>query len=105
MRMKLFAALAASSMLSGCVAPLLASAALSGGMLVGEKAWYKGMMNKTERQEATAQAIGGDINYRFIEVSKVTPNGDSISWTANTPDGLYSCTMGKGRTQAACRKD
>lgn len=104
MRKRVLATIAASSMLSGCVAPMIAAAALEGGMFAGNNALSKGIMNKEERQVATAQAIGGDINYRFIKVSDVTSVGDMINWTATTPDGLYACSMSKGRTQAVCRK-
>lgn len=101
--LKVCSALVAASMLSGCVAaavPLL----VGGGSYVGGKKIVGGQISKTERYEATADAIGGDLRSGAIKMSGIKTDGDTEHWTAKTPIGLYSCTRLVGRAHVTCAK-
>jgi hypothetical protein len=98
--------LGALPLLSGCVAPLLMapSLAVSGGGLYGINAYTKHVMTESERQGATAAAVGNDLNLREIKVSKAVKDGDIVRWTADTAIGRYSCSQMVGRVHATCVK-
>lgn len=101
--LKVWSALVAASMLSGCVAaavPLL----VGGGSYVGSKKIVGGTISKSERYQATADAIGGDLRSGAIKMSKIRTEGDTEHWSANTPIGLYSCTRLVGRAHVTCVK-
>lgn len=88
-------------LLTGCVAAAI-PLALGGGEIAGSSALAKRQMSKHERQEASAEAIGHDLNWRKIKVSDISKDGDTVRWTANTVLGPYSCTMLEGRVHAEC---
>lgn len=92
--------------LSGCVAALAAPSLLvGGGSYLGIKSYTKHAMSQADRQLASAQAIGGDLNLSAIKVSKPTTEGNTVHWIAEVPDGrLYACSEEKGHTTATCVK-
>jgi len=100
-------ALGATTAVSGCAAPLMMAPSLlvGGGSYVGIKAYTKHEMSKSERQAASAAAIGGDLNLRMIKVSKAETEGDNVRWTAETAIGRYKCSQKVGRVRANCVKE
>ena len=98
------AALTSAVALSGCVAALAAPSLLvGGGSFVGANAYSKHMMSKADRQFASAQAIGSDLNPRTIKVSKAKAKGTTVRWTAKVADGRqYACSQEKGHLSASC---
>lgn len=94
----------AGTMLSGCIAAAALPLVVGGGAAVGTSEMAKGRMNKADRQMASADAIGQDLNARRIKISDVSKSGDTESWTATTAVGPYRCTMGVGRKTARCAR-
>ena len=89
-------------MLSGCVAALAAPFLITGGSMAAGDAWMDGLVKKQARRQASAEAIGQDLDPRGIKVSKVEKEGDTIRWTADTAVGRYSCSAMKGKVHATC---
>jgi hypothetical protein len=58
--------------------------------------------SKQQRQQATAAAIGSRVEWFSVKVSGVRKHGNSVSWTARTPLGQYTCSEELGETVAAC---
>ena len=98
------AALVSTVTLSGCVAALAAPSLLvGGGSFVGANAYSKHMMSKADRQFASAQAIGSDLNPLTIKVSNAKTAGTTVSWTAKVADGRrYACSQENGHLSASC---
>lgn len=91
-------------MLSGCIAAAAIPLVATGGAAVGGLEISKSSMNRADRQQATAAAVGQDLNARRIKISDVAKSGDMESWTATTAVGTYRCSMGVGRQTARCSK-
>ena len=98
------AALMSAVALSGCVAALAAPSLLvGGGSFVGAKAYAKHTLSKADRQAASAQAIGTDLNPRAIKVSNARTEGTTVRWTAKVADGrVYACSQENGHLSASC---
>jgi hypothetical protein len=101
---RIWAVSVAGTLLSGCVAAAAIPLVTGGGAFLGTKELAKSDMNRADRQAASANAIGQDLNARKIKISDVAKNGDVESWTATTAVGTYRCTMGVGRQTARCVK-
>ncbi len=109
MRMSVGIAVAATSLLSGCMAPPLLMGAASMGALGGQTVLShklgKNAGNRAVRKLATAFAIGGgDIDANAIKISDLDTRSDPERWTADTPLGRYACSQRKGFTKTLCAK-
>lgn len=103
--LKILSALGAAASLSGCVAAMMAPGLLAtGGAYAGGNALEKRSYAKLGRQMASAEAIGNDLNYGSVKVSKAVRDGDTIRWTADTPIGKYACSQLAGRQHATCAR-
>jgi hypothetical protein len=103
--MRVCAVLGSAWALSGCVAAMAAPSLLvGGGSLLGIHEYSKHVMNTADRQLASADAIGQDLNMRKIKISDVKTDGGMDRWTAKTAVGRYSCSMVEGKKDATCVK-
>lgn len=55
-------------------------------------------------QQESAQAIGAGWTPDQVKVSDVKRNGTSLSWTAKTPGGKYSCSSDDPARGVVCTK-
>jgi hypothetical protein len=93
----------AATALSGCVA--LPGLVASGGGILAENEIRNGFLSQEERRLATFEAIGdADLSIRHIKIKDVEREDGLQSWTAETANGVYNCSVMTGRTDATCSK-
>lgn len=93
-------------MLSGCASALVGAgttAGVVGGAAVGS-AMGNHVADKRQRQQATAEAIGPEVDWFTVKVSGVSKRGQMFLWRAQTPAGRYDCSEQVGDAFAACTK-
>jgi len=98
-------ACAGALLVSGCAAPLVMGAASMGtlGAQIGlTRKLGHNSGTRAVRKQMTALAIGDHIDPDAVRISQLTTTNGVESWFADTPNGRYSCRVGRGRTDVSC---
>jgi hypothetical protein len=103
---RLAIAVCALPVLSGCASALVGAGTMAGvvgGAAVGSSVGGR-VADKRQRQQATAEAIGPEVDWFTVKVSGVSKRGQMFLWRAQAPSGRYDCSEQAGDTAAACTK-